>query len=223
MAAPATLGAGVVDSGVVWRLLAALAASAAIHLSLLYTVRPAPPAPEPPAAVLRARLQASAAPVARDARVTDRSESHVQPVRRQAPDPSSEHEAAQPVTATAVMPQADVPATPDVLPPVVAPIAVDTTWYPARLLDVFPRPVATPQPAYPEHAGMERMGGEVTLLMLIDETGTVHELSVVEAQPAGAFEAAAVAAYQGVRFEPARKDGRAVRSRVLVRVAFSPD
>jgi periplasmic protein TonB len=58
---------------------------------------------------------------------------------------------------------------------------------------------------------------------MIDESGAVHEVSVAAAQPEGYFEGAAIAAFQGVQFEPARKDGQAVRSRVLVKVAFSPD
>jgi protein TonB len=58
--------------------------------------------------------------------------------------------------------------------------------------------------------------------VLVDEAGKVREVSVVEAQPEGYFEPAALAAFQDVRFEPARKDGRPVRSRVLIKVAFDP-
>jgi protein TonB len=45
---------------------------------------------------------------------------------------------------------------------------------------------------------------------------------VVQAAPAGYFEGAAVAAFETARFAPAQKDGRSVRSRVLVRVSFDP-
>jgi protein TonB len=98
--------------------------------------------------------------------------------------------------------------------------APDLTWYPARQLDVFPTPLAPTTPQYPATAAVQGVTGEVTLLVLIDEAGSVREVSVAEAHPAGYFEAAAVAAYERARFEPAQKDGRAVRAQVLVRVAF---
>jgi protein TonB len=215
-----------VDPGVVRRLLVALGASAALHLSLLYTVRLAAPAPHPAAAVLRARLQAGARPPARDER-----EASQLPFRAPSTSPGVRKavqtaEAPQTATAAAAAHRAGPepqPAAPELLSAVQAPFVRDTTWYPARLLDVFPRPVETPHPVYPEQAGLEGVRGEVTLVMLIDESGAVHEVSVAAAQPEGYFEAAAIAAFHGVQFEPARKDGQAVRSRVLVKVAFSPD
>jgi protein TonB len=63
----------------------------------------------------------------------------------------------------------------------------------------------------------------VTLLLLVDETGQVHECSVVDARPEGIFEEAALGAFRSARFSPGRKDGRNVRSRVLVKVVFNPD
>jgi protein TonB len=50
----------------------------------------------------------------------------------------------------------------------------------------------------------------------------VQEAAVVQAAPEGHFEGVAVAAFQTARFAPAQKDGRSVRSRVLVRVSFDP-
>ena len=57
---------------------------------------------------------------------------------------------------------------------------------------------------------------------MVDERGVVEEASVVQAVPEGYFEAAAVEALGATRFEPARKDGRSVRSRLLVRIRFDP-
>jgi periplasmic protein TonB len=113
------------------------------------------------------------------------------------------------------------PAPAEPIPALDVPLVRDLTWYPARQLDVFPRALATPRPAYP--AAAQSLQGEVTLLLLIDEAGTVHEVSVVEAQPPGMFDEAASVAFRDVHFEPAMKDGRAVRSRILVKVAFNPD
>ena len=64
------------------------------------------------------------------------------------------------------------------------------------------------------------MSGRVTLLLLIDELGSVVEASVVEADPAGYFEEAAVDTFRGVLFSPGMRDGRPVKSRLVVEVAF---
>ncbi len=102
------------------------------------------------------------------------------------------------------------------------PLLADPTWYSAQQLDVYPRALSPVQPAYPEPAAQEGIRGEVTVLLMVDEQGTVEEVSVARALPEGYFEAAAVAAFRTARFEPAQKDGRSVRSRILVRVSFDP-
>jgi protein TonB len=103
------------------------------------------------------------------------------------------------------------------------PLLQDPAWYLPREIDVYPRPAVPVRPVYPARALDEGVGGRVTLLLLVDENGLVHEVSVVEAEPEGYFEESSVAAYQAARFEPARKDGRRVRSRILVRVLFDPE
>jgi protein TonB len=103
------------------------------------------------------------------------------------------------------------------------PLIADTTWYPVRQLDVFPRPLAAVRPAYPDQGAQATAKGEVTLELLIDENGRVHAADVVRAVPEGYFEAAAMSAFQAARFAPGQKDGRPVRSRVVVKVVFSPE
>ena len=109
------------------------------------------------------------------------------------------------------------------LPPVDVPLITDPTWYQARQLDVFPRALSAVRPAYPELGTQAPLNGEVTLELLIDESGQVHAADVVRAVPEGYFEGAAVAAFREARFVPGQKDGHAVRSRVVVKVMFSPD
>ena len=58
------------------------------------------------------------------------------------------------------------------------------------------------------------------MLLLIDEFGGVNEASVVESQPEGYFEDAALAVFRAARFSPAQKQGRAVKSRVLLQVKY---
>ena len=99
----------------------------------------------------------------------------------------------------------------------------DTTFYPARQLDVYPRLLAPLQVQYPPAAAQGQITGQALVLLMIDENGVVNEVSIVQAEPAGYFEESAAAAFSSARFSPARKDGRIVRSRVLVNLKFSPD
>ena len=78
-------------------------------------------------------------------------------------------------------------------------------------------------PVYPEMAGDSKVAGSVTLLVLIDEAGRVVGTSVMDATPDGVFEQAAQQALVNAAFYPAQKDGRMVRSRVLIKIEFDPE
>lgn len=103
------------------------------------------------------------------------------------------------------------------------PIFRDPTYYTAKQLDEYPRPLAAIELRYPRRAAEANVGGKVMLLLLIDETGRVDEVSVVEATPAGWFEEAAIEAFREVRFAPGKRAGRAVKSRVLITVGYDPE
>lgn len=92
----------------------------------------------------------------------------------------------------------------------------DPIHYPAKELDVYPRLLGPLVIDYPEAAGEQ--AGRVVLLLLVDESGRVSGVSVVDAQPEGVYEDAVTRAYSGAAFSPAWKDGRNVRSRILVAV-----
>jgi protein TonB len=210
------------------RLLLAVVASGALHLMLIYgvTVRaPAPvtspivarlqgePLPMSPVAAPgapRAKLDA-ASPLTRNPNPLNRDAAAAPPQPRALPTPQPPG----PVTLSAPPPDS-------ALPSVAMPLLADPTWYSAQQLDVYPRALSPLQPEYPEPAAQEGIRGEVTLLLMVDERGAVQEVSVVRALPEGYFEAAAVAAFRIARFKPAQKDGRTVRSRILVKVAFDP-
>jgi protein TonB len=87
-------------------------------------------------------------------------------------------------------------------------------------VDVHPSPQQPVRPEYPDEAGMQGVAGNITLLLLIDERGVVREASVMEANPEGYFEESALGAFRAARFAPAQKNGRAVKSRVLIRVTY---
>jgi protein TonB len=209
------------------RLLIAVVASAALHLTLVFGVAVRTPLPEsfPIVARLEAGIPVPHASVVPTLSVAT-APRHAQgaaPAKRRAseaqrewtslsrPGPRMQGEATLP----AVQPDS-------ALPDIEMVALADPTWYQPDQLDVYPRILSALQAAYPTHAKEERIGGEVTMLVSIDERGTVQDVSVAQAAPAGYFEAAAIAALRSARFDPARKDGRSVRSRLLVRVAFDP-
>lgn len=99
----------------------------------------------------------------------------------------------------------------------------DPTHYPANELDVYPKAQHTIAPAYPIGALETQIAGFVTLLVLIDEVGRVTVSTVVDAAPDGVFEQAAQQALAQAVFYPAQKEGRSVRSRILVKVEFDPN
>lgn len=96
--------------------------------------------------------------------------------------------------------------------------APDATYYAARELDVYPALASTldlrASPA-PAAAGLR---ARAALLILIDAHGAVEEVKIAEAGPGSDFEAQARQALLAARFTPALKNGRAVRSRLLIRI-----
>jgi TonB family protein len=90
-----------------------------------------------------------------------------------------------------------------------APLAADPTYHAITALDRAPAPLSRPDVCYPHGAT-----GEVTYELLIDETGAVDQATVLGVNPVGLFTAAAAELCTRLRFSPAVKDGRAVRSRV---------
>jgi protein TonB len=96
----------------------------------------------------------------------------------------------------------------------------DPTYYAARELDVYPALEAALELHYPAGAAASKTSGRVLLLVLIAATGVVDEASVVEAEPAGVFDRDALRALLAARFRPALRNGRAVKSRLLVDVTY---
>ena len=136
------------------------------------------------------------------------------------PQPSRTQGSARPESA-----QRSTQAAEDERAALMAPTPDDSTYYPAARLDVFPRELSRLQPIYPDRAEADGVrGGEVTLLLMIDDNGTVTDAAVAEAKPDGYFEQSALAwALERARFSPAQRNGRNVKCRVLVKVNYSPE
>ncbi|MBI3529527.1 MAG: energy transducer TonB [Betaproteobacteria bacterium] len=206
---------------------AAIALSAALHVFLIYGFSlSADPGPGVRVTVIRARLMSpQPAASARRARLPERlgppDFSRPAPVALSQPESSAAAElsAVPTPTTTPIDPEPVVPAGND------AAIATipDPVHYPAKDLDIYPQALRRITPVYPETARDAQVAGAVTLLVLIDEVGKVVGTSVMDAAPDGVFEEAAQQALANAMFYPAQKDGRMVRSRVLIKVEFDPE
>ena len=96
----------------------------------------------------------------------------------------------------------------------------DSTYYGARQLDAYPALVSVldlPQAAQRNAEGSE---GYVLLLVMIDATGVVEDVSVVETQVSDIVNERAIAALRSARFSPALRSGRAVKSRLFIRIDY---
>jgi protein TonB len=113
-------------------------------------------------------------------------------------------------------------ATPEVVrvsePVVELPLPFDPTYYPAKQLDVTPKPLGDPRCPCPDGAG--NLLGRLVLQAMIDETGRVTEVSVEQSDPPGVFDEACIAHYRTLRFTPGMKDGRPARSKSRFELVF---
>ena len=200
------------------RLILALAASLALHFALIFGVQ------------VKAARQEGGAQRAMEVRV-ERVAGVASSVTISTDEPSvaqvkHESEVVEPARDEKAAPQPAMPASPvaeqasPLLPALEMPLIEDPTWYPAKQVDAHPVALHPIKPVYPEKGVELGVDGKVLLLLLIDEAGAVKEASVVEADPEGIFEESALTAFRNARFAPAQKNGRAVKSRVLIRVSY---
>jgi TonB family protein len=87
-------------------------------------------------------------------------------------------------------------------------------------LDRGPQPLDEIEPVFPAAAGPR--GGTVTLRLVITEKGSVESITVVRASTPGLFDEAALTAFGKARFAPALRGGLPVRSEVIYDVDFAP-
>jgi protein TonB len=92
--------------------------------------------------------------------------------------------------------------------------AADSNYYTARDLDRYPRPLAPLRIIRVAGDGE----GEVRLEILIDEHGTVKDMTFVAPAASARLQEEMRATLAATRFLPAEKDGRAVRSRIVLSI-----
>jgi len=88
-------------------------------------------------------------------------------------------------------------------------------------VDEVPRPDQRAAAPYPPRARAKGIEGFVSVSILIDQSGGVKDLQILEAQPPGVFDDVALAALRGWRFQPAMYEGRAVAVRVRQTLRFA--
>ena len=96
-------------------------------------------------------------------------------------------------------------------------------YYASREVDSPAQAVGDGLLVYPREALALRISGEVKLRLFIDESGNLVRYEVVSGDPPGIFEEAAAQAVGTMRFSPARKAQRPVRSQRTVQITFDPN
>ncbi len=83
-----------------------------------------------------------------------------------------------------------------------------------------PTPTERVPPSFPARARALGQAGHVTLSFVVDVDGTSQDVHVVEAEPPGVFDDAAVTAVRAWRFDPGRHQGNPVAVRVRQTLRF---
>ena len=96
----------------------------------------------------------------------------------------------------------------------------DPSYYTARDLDSYPRPVVALDINRLADRAARIPNAGITLELIIDEQGIVNHVAFAAPGIPGMLATELRAAIAATRFVPARKDGRAVKSRVLMNINF---
>ncbi len=88
-------------------------------------------------------------------------------------------------------------------------------------LDEPPRAVVRTKPYYPFKAEQRNIEGYVEVKLLVRADGSVGSVEILNADPAGVFDSAALKAIPHWKFSPGKIEGRAVPSWVITRVVFN--
>jgi periplasmic protein TonB len=84
-----------------------------------------------------------------------------------------------------------------------------------------PRPARQDPPSFPARARALGQAGSVTLSFVVDVDGSAVDVHVVESDPPGVFDQAAIDAAEGWEFEPGRHEGAPVAVRVRQTLRFA--
>ena len=88
------------------------------------------------------------------------------------------------------------------------------------IVDTPPRAIEMYSPEYPKKARHLGIEGFVLFSVLVDENGAIRNLQVIESQPPGIFDQAAIKALKQWRFKPAYYKGKAVKVWAQQKIEF---
>lgn len=95
-------------------------------------------------------------------------------------------------------------------------------YFKSSEVDRRAEPIAMPELLYPDAAFRQGIAGRVVLRIYVNETGGIDAIDVVESEPAGVFEQAAVNAVLETRFTPAELFGRPVKNVKTIEIRLDP-
>ena len=107
-------------------------------------------------------------------------------------------------------------------PAVLKPIPLQTEFEMGDV-DTTPMPTMSIKPVYPYRAKRMNTTGAVDIRFLVDRTGTVQTLEILKAVPPGVFEDSVRQAVARWKFQPGRKDGKAVSTWMVTTIKFELD
>lgn len=122
----------------------------------------------------------------------------------------------QPQTQSAPAPAAVTPAPAPVQPPAIR--EGDVVDFDD--LDVRPRALSAPNLIYPPLARRENIEASLILTVFVSEAGKVLDVKVLRGDPRFGFEEEAIRALRSMRFSPAMKDGKHVRTWIPQPIQF---
>lgn len=95
-------------------------------------------------------------------------------------------------------------------------------YYASSEVDTRAEPLNEIDLVYPLVPLQQRLAGIVRLNIFVNERGGIDKIEVVDSEPSGIFEEAALQAVTALKFSPAIKDGIAVKNRKTIAVNFDP-
>ena len=133
---------------------------------------------------------------------------------------ANDRSSALPVPAPVAVPQTFAGASPATAAARPYPMLPDAPDYaPSGRLDPGPRPLEDITPDYPE--GHHSRSGAVVVRILVAADGTLDDVAVASASPAGLFDRAAVDAVRRTRFAPGQLLGVPVKSQITIEIGFA--
>lgn len=190
------------------RLVLALAFSAAFHAVLLSSGQGRPEGGLLPAGGIHTPLMLQE-PLQWIAQTLQGPESAVTPPA-ESPQPQTQPEFAAPASGQDSMTG----------PGGLLPLTTPTRYYLPYELDVRPQIRTRVEPAYPRAAAVEGITAAFTARVFIDEEGRVERVLAPEKSVADPFAASVIEAFRAARYTPGIKDGKPVKSLLLIEVNF---